>query len=83
MTKENTQNKPQRSSGHGVESNDLLAKKVYEDLDEVIANSNGDCWEVADGKPCANCGCDWSNVYYLFGRHRCDICLKHPEDFTI
>lgn len=60
-----------------------MKKIVYGDLMEVVHNSDGEAWEITNDEPCANCGCEWSDVYYLYGRHRCDNCAKYPEDFTI
>jgi len=42
---------------------------------DVMKQHTEDCYKLYDDDPCPNCGCDISDVFYLFGYYRCDYCV--------
>jgi len=55
--------------------------KDYEDIEDLIKDNSSDCY-MMDDEICGGCGCDMWQVYYLFGRVKCDACLKKHDYIT-
>tara|TARA_R110000744_G_scaffold56820_1_gene119726 strand:+ start:851 stop:1039 length:189 start_codon:yes stop_codon:yes gene_type:complete len=52
--------------------------KDYDDIEDLIKDHSIDCYETED-EQCGNCGSDLWSIYYLFGRIKCDGCLKDSD----
>ncbi len=52
--------------------------KEYNDIEDLIKDHKEDC-HITEEEICGYCGCDLFEVYYLFGRYRCDNCLKDDD----
>ena len=46
----------------------------FDSCDAVVKQYPEDCYECIDEELCPNCGCDMSDVFYLFSYYRCDNC---------
>lgn len=50
--------------------------KKYTDILDIVKDNPNHCNEEEELESCPNCDCEISDIYYLFGRYRCDACVN-------